>query len=466
LGVECTTVSTDAEFGEELAKGKYAFAFISPILYESAKDMCKKFEKTVQIVLLTDFGETVADQNLRLLAMPVHSISVANILNNTVDDFSYSEISGSTVRFTAPDASIVIVDDINTNLIVAEGLLSPYQMRIRLCSGGMEAIEAVSTKPYDLVFMDHMMPDMDGIEATSQIRAMAPEKPYCKTMPIIALTANAVAGTKEMFLSNGFNDFLSKPIDTVKLNSILERWLPAEKKKRHMVKTDTVPAVPVSGDGQNINIEGLDVKKGITLTGGKISFYHHILALFRKDAEDRLPSLQNVPEANALRTFITQVHALKGTSASIGATEVSDLAAEIETAGKNGDMALIEKQLPVFAERLAKLAEGIRAWETNRAEPPPALPVAGKTAAGKKTAAEDTQTLSLLNDISAALKAQKAEEIERLLEKLNKVETRGQSQNLKFSEFLEKISDDVLMAEYDNAIKTVEGFSDWVKGEK
>jgi CheY-like chemotaxis protein/HPt (histidine-containing phosphotransfer) domain-containing protein len=452
LGVECTTVSSDAELREELAKGNYAFVFIAPALYENAKDICKTYEKVVEIVLLTEFGETVNEENLRMLAMPVHSISVANILNNAADDFSYGENSGSAVRFTAPDANIVIVDDINTNLIVAEGLLAPYGMKIKLCSSGPEAIGSVSAKEYDIVFMDHMMPGMDGIEATAQIRAMAGEKPYCKNMPIIALTANAVAGTKELFLDNGFNDFLSKPIDTVKMNSILEKWIPAAKKKSIAVKND---AVQEHGDVQEIEIEGLDAKKGLAMTGGKATFYHHILALFRKDAEDRLPLLQTVPEANALLPFVTQVHALKGTSASIGATEVSALAAGLETAGKAGDMMFIKKQLPVFAEHLAKLVEGIRAWETAGAASPAAAPAA----------TDKTEMLSLLDKLSAELKAQKAEEIDNVLEEIDQVYKTRQPQNPKFLKYLEKISDDVLMTEFDNAIKTVDEFSVELRGE-
>jgi HPt (histidine-containing phosphotransfer) domain-containing protein len=291
---------------------------------------------------------------------------------------------------------------------------------------------------------------MDGIEATAQIRAMAGEKPYCKTMPIIALTANAVAGTKELFLDNGFNDFLSKPIDTVKMNAILEKWIPPAKKKSLAIKTDTVQ----EHDGQEIEIEGMDVKKGLAMTGGKTTFYHHILTLFRKDAEDRLPLLQTVPEANALLPFVTQVHALKGTSASIGAMEVSALAARLETAGKAGDTVLIKKQLPVFAERLAKLVEGIRAWET-----------AG--AASVAATADDTEMLSLLNKLSAELKAQNAEEIDSVLEELNQVykSRRVDTQNSKFLKYLEKISDDVLMTEFDNAVKTVEEFSASLGGE-
>jgi CheY-like chemotaxis protein len=133
--------------------------------------------------------------------------------------------------FTAPEASVLVVDDIVTNLKVANGLLLPYKMQVDLCKSGMTAIEAMKKNRYDMVFMDHKMPGMDGIETTQMIRSMGEEDPYYKEVPVIALTANAVSGTKEMFLENGFNDYLSKPIDTVKLNAALERWIPKVKQE-------------------------------------------------------------------------------------------------------------------------------------------------------------------------------------------------------------------------------------------
>jgi len=127
------------------------------------------------------------------------------------------------IKFNAPNAMVLVVDDIDANLKVVKGLMQPYKMQVDLCTSGAEAIEMVKANNYDLVFMDHMMPEMDGVEATNIIRETH------KNLPIIALTANAVSGVKEMFLSNGFNDFLSKPIDIVNLNSTLEKWLPKEK---------------------------------------------------------------------------------------------------------------------------------------------------------------------------------------------------------------------------------------------
>ncbi|MDR1684937.1 MAG: transporter substrate-binding domain-containing protein [Desulfovibrio sp.] len=133
------------------------------------------------------------------------------------------------VTFIAPEADVLVVDDLPGNLLVAEGLLAPYRVRIFTCADGREAVDLVMKHPFDLVLMDHMMPVMDGVEATLAIRALDEE--HCRTMPVIALTANAVSGMREMFLKNGFNDFLSKPIDVDLLDRLLTQWIPAGKRR-------------------------------------------------------------------------------------------------------------------------------------------------------------------------------------------------------------------------------------------
>ncbi|MDR0313019.1 MAG: transporter substrate-binding domain-containing protein [Treponema sp.] len=235
LGVKCLFVSDDMELQEKLSSGEYNFIFMPYGLYIKSRDTITEFERKVKTVVLTEFGETVPGNKINALAMPVYSLPVANILNGTTDSFSYSVSNEFTARFTAPEASVLVVDDILTNLKVANGLLLPYKMRVDLCKNGMTAIEAVKMNRYDLIFMDHKMPEMDGIETTLKIRAMGEEDAYYSEVPVIALTANAVSGTKEMFMENGFNDFLSKPIDTVKLDAVLGRWIPKEKQKSDII---------------------------------------------------------------------------------------------------------------------------------------------------------------------------------------------------------------------------------------
>jgi CheY-like chemotaxis protein len=165
--------------------------------------------------------------------MPVFSVPVANVLNNIYDGRTYNNNKHeNTASMTAPEAKVLIVDDIKTNLKVARGLLMPYNMQVDICESGLTAIKMVQEKKYDLIFMDHKMPVMDGIETALHIRGMTDIDPYFDVIPIVALTANAVTGVKQLFLDSGFNDFMSKPIDTIKLDVVLEKWLPKDKQKR------------------------------------------------------------------------------------------------------------------------------------------------------------------------------------------------------------------------------------------
>ena len=132
------------------------------------------------------------------------------------------------VAFTAPECEALLVDDSPVNLLVAEGLLADYEMQISTCLNGREAVELVQARSFDLVFMDHMMPEMDGMEAVAAIRALGGR---FADLPIVALTANAVSGMKEMFMTNGFDDFLAKPIKTAELDALLQKWIPAGKQQ-------------------------------------------------------------------------------------------------------------------------------------------------------------------------------------------------------------------------------------------
>ncbi len=194
--------------------------------------------------------------------------------------------------FIAPTARVLIVDDVRTNIQVAQGLLSFYEMAIDICMSGQEAIEAVKVHNYDLVFMDHMMPEMDGVEATRHIR----ELPAGRDLPIIALTANAVSGMREMFLQNGFDDFLSKPIDTAKLNSILEKWLPQEKQVEAALEDDGGESAPdIRHDRATFSLRGVDTDMGISRTGGSQENYLLTLSIFRDDAMAKAGEMREAP---------------------------------------------------------------------------------------------------------------------------------------------------------------------------
>jgi len=446
-----------ALFGEE-----WFFVFSGYGLYGKIKPMldlpAENFPggKKPDVALMVEWDVEAYIPNVRFVSIPVQSLSIANVLNGRTDRREYFE-SSDTIQFIYPRARLLVVDDIPTNLKVVEGLLVPYKIVVDTCLSGAEAVELVKRYDYDIVFMDHMMPEMDGIEATAVIRDR--ERNLAKigvdraAVNIVALTANAVSGMKELFIENGFNDFLAKPIDVSKLDKVLERWIPPGKREKakdyglENVAASGLPAGALSRDIRDLIIPGLDTVSGVANTGGTLIGYRQVLSVFHKDATERLPLLQTVPTAENLTAFITQVHALKSVCASLGAQEISLEAARLEAAGKAGDMSYVEENLASFAQRLAALTENIGAalglhsmWGN----------AAGKTGAAKKAAADVSAYLPGLRKLAEALESQNVSEIDRILEEL------GQNPpTLKIGEKLDKISGDVLMADFDAAMETV-----------
>jgi signal transduction histidine kinase/CheY-like chemotaxis protein len=235
LNVPYAKVTTGDTFFETLrreydgTRGKYTFIFISQVQYIRLRPVLEDMKLRSRLVLLIDYGSESEIHDIRFLIQPVHTLSIANILNHKQEMRSGAE-EETAGKFTAPSARVLIVDDVATNLKVVQGLLMPYKLIMDICTSGPVAIELFKKNRYDLVFMDHMMPGMDGVEATAAIRAWEKENaPESKEIPIIALTANAIFGMKEMFLGRGFNDYLAKPIETIKLHQILKSWIPVEK---------------------------------------------------------------------------------------------------------------------------------------------------------------------------------------------------------------------------------------------
>lgn len=352
LGVNCLLVTSEQEYIDALKNEKFSYIFIASILFEKAKKIAYEHNIDSVIVLLSEYGETVIAPNVRRLDMPAHSISVANILNNIEDSTMYSENKGDIAKFIAPSVNVLIVDDILTNLTVAEGLLAPYMMNIKSCLSGEEAVEFIKSKNFDFILMDHMMPRMDGIEATKIIREMGKEDSYFADLPIIALTANAVHGAKEMFFENGFSDLLVKPIEIAKLDNVISKWVPKEKKQLKK-RNEPVPFVSLP------NISGLDVKKGIESTGGTKEQYIKILGVFENDANRGIKNLESCLESDDFKNFAIHIHALKSALGTIGAGELSQTAKALEEASKKADKKFLTENYPKFREDVITLLKGL-----------------------------------------------------------------------------------------------------------
>ncbi|MGN0578838.1 MAG: ATP-binding protein, partial [Ruminiclostridium sp.] len=296
-----------------------------------------------EVFVIQDRSDPVSlPENIKSIYKPFYSIPLASVLNNENMVLNLNERRGAEIRFTAPKARILIVDDNAINLKVAAGLMRPYNMQIITAESGPAAINMLRSKDIDLVFMDHMMPGMDGVEATEIIRATEGE--YYKKLPIIALTANAVNGARDMFLKSGFNDFLAKPIELSALDRVLRSHLPKEYMQS---PTNSGAAVSERRRKEQPAHESsalLDPDKGLSYTGGDSEAYREILALYVKKGEEKKALIGELFDKKDWKNYIIEVHALKSTSMSIGAVKLSGLAKELELAGKSERFETIEKK--------------------------------------------------------------------------------------------------------------------------
>jgi CheY-like chemotaxis protein len=294
--------------------------------------------------------------DINSISMPIFCINAANALNGARNE-SASAVRKRRLSFKAPDAKVLIVDDISTNLRVSKELLSIYGMEIHTCMSGQEAVNLARVNRYDIIFMDHMMPGMDGVEATSVIRAIDPRSEYYRSLPIIALTANAISGQREMFLKNGLSDFIAKPIDLQRLDSILQKWLPKEKR----LDMDAKPEISSQiSHAELFEIPGVSVEIGLANSGGSVEAYLDILHVFCMDIEKKSEQIRQCAANGDIDLYITLVHSFKGASRSIGATEFGDFAARMETAARSGDAGIIARETGAFLTSARGLTCGIR----------------------------------------------------------------------------------------------------------
>jgi len=297
----------------------------------------------------------------------VSDTPIGPVVAENLRKFRYADdkraVTKKLVRRDLSNARVLVVDDMQTNLDVAAGLLRKYKMQVDCLHSGPEAIERIrgGSPVYNAIFMDHMMPGMDGIEAAKTIRALGSE--YSGKIPIIALTANAIQGTDTMFYEHGFQAFISKPIDIMELDSVIKKWVRNE---------PTESAVSNNNEDNHespvINIAGVDTEKGLSLYGDDLDIYIPALYSYISNTPNILTKLKTVSE-ETLPEYIINVHGLKGSSASIGAEIVKETAANLEKLARAGDLQGILTRNERLIKGTENIVANIKAWlEKNNAE--------------------------------------------------------------------------------------------------
>ncbi len=277
---------------------------------------------------------------LYTIKKPLSVFNIAALLNKEEAITFNAQATDDTSTFIAPDAAVLIVDDNPVNLTVSSGLLEPLRMHVDTATSGKEALSLIADKKYDIIFMDHMMPEMDGIETTRIIRRLYLK--YSDT-PIIALTANAVNGAKEMFLAEGMNDFISKPIELRVLMSKVKQWLSPELiKDSDMEAVENAPTESGYPALDTLTIADLDLKAAKTLLGSD-KLYWSVLKEYHRTIEAKASAIEESFNASDWPAYTIEVHALKSSSRQIGANTLSDIAAAMEKAGNARNIEAITK---------------------------------------------------------------------------------------------------------------------------
>ena len=233
---------------------------------------------------------------------------------------------------------ILVVDDNATNLLIAKNLLDPYKLIVDTASSGKEALTKAGDNQYDLIFMDHMMPEMDGVETTRILREM--DAAYCKEVPVVALTANAVYGARKELLESGFCDYVAKPIDVKQLEEVLKKYLDIKSKDNTKSEKACV----------SIEIEGIDAAYSMKRFRMNEDTYLGILKTYHMDLPASIKRVISAKLKGDVENFVIDAHGIKSTSASIGAMELSELAKQMEYAGKEENLEFIDEHMTQFVD--------------------------------------------------------------------------------------------------------------------
>jgi len=412
LGVIVVIANSAEDFLGRLSDGGFSYAFISEPTLEKAQTIIKEHSIQTVLVLLQEIGK-IAAENVMILSMPAYAVPVANVLNGK--GIIHHEGKDPAKNFIAPSARLLVVDDIQPNLVVAEGLLTPYKSRIDLCSSGARALELVKEQRYDLVFMDHMMPEMDGIETVKRIRQWEKEerKGEVGRIRIVALTANAVSGMKEMFLNEGFDDFLAKPIEILRLREIMNNWIPRDKqieRKEESVITDKQEEkMGQPNIFKDIVIDGIDLKKGQeTFPENK---YLDVLRAWCMHTPGLLEKLRTLADGQLqdddLGQYTIEVHGLKGSSYGICAQSIGKKAETLEAASRRKDIEFVKANNKILLDEAEAMHQTLEKLLASAAE---------KSTAKVVAKSPDPELLKQLLD---ACKQFKSSLMEEILEKLD-----------------------------------------------
>ena len=351
--------------------------------YKKDQSTINEFAKNVVVMVLSDSNiEAPSGTKIRVIKKPFYVFPFVAALNSSLVDTDSSHL---TLRLKGVHA--LVVDDEPMNLVVAKGIFKQYGMEVSTATSGAESIEMCRDHKYDIIFMDHMMAGMDGVEAMKKIRADV--KGLNHEIPIVALTANAMSSAKQMFISEGFDGFVSKPIEIEELERTMKRVIPADLisfVSEEEMDADTINALNEKSENDIVDASteieesldsikdklarlGIDIETGLMYCGGDTDLYDELILQFAEEASDKRKKLRAFYNDKDMKNYEIIIHAAKSTSKMIGAGELSEDAMKLEHAAHDFDMSYIDENHSRVIDDYKKITDGIlEAYGKNKAD--------------------------------------------------------------------------------------------------
>ncbi|MDR1651181.1 MAG: response regulator [Synergistaceae bacterium] len=350
LGVSADCCGSEADFAKLIPSGGYThliyrYGFGHGIV-DAHMDLIPSSCQIVAVKNIRTAAKQSTGANINVLFEPVLVTALSQVMNNMKAAPSKGPDKDGIGAFKCVDTEILIVDDNDINLMVESELLKQYDIEPDTAEGALSAYGLVKRKKYDIIFMDHMMPEINGIEATKTLRAMPG---WTETVPIIALTANAITGMKEAYLACGMNDYISKPIEIHELNRTLMKWLPSGKIAAPETEKERVPA---GGTMTERLSESLGTKQALANIGGSEEAYIGVVRAFMTSMPEKLSRMASCLENGDWSGFRADIHSCRISLANIGAFDISDEAKALERAVASQNHVFVKNSFGGFCKEV------------------------------------------------------------------------------------------------------------------
>ena len=419
--------------------------------YEESRQFLDSLDQDVEIIVVADERFALPDNGrVKLLNKPFYSFMIASVLN--------AEASGDTEilkekRMLCPGVKVLVVDDEPMNRRVAEEIFKGYQMQVQTAESGRMAIDLCKREDFDLVFLDHMMPEMDGIETLKRLRKIHTDSG--RGLTVIAFTANAVSGAREMFLKEGFDEFVSKPIEYSEMEHVLRKVLP----KSAIIWVDENIENIEKGDknfekDSRHEVVQINTKSALAYCKNDMNFYQELLHKFVVDADKKKSEIDHYFKREDYDNYRIVIHALKSTAKMIGADALSELAQELEAAVQNKDIGYVrehhEEMLLEYSRVVDRISETMDDKKNDTDKP----------IAKNEAEISGDELLERLTELKEGLAAFEIDKSEAVISEMSETVYMGKD----VGEFLREVRKDVEDYEFREAKKKVEKLLDRVKG--